>query len=283
MNITRIESVLYGVEDVDIGTRFYEDWGLDCLGRGAHGADFALPSGQMIFIRRADDPALPPPVETGSSAREITWGVENLSSLHDVSVELSRDREVTADAEGGIHAYDPNGCAIAFRVANSQTRSATAPIASINVLGPPEQPRRIAHVVYTVAKSQGRPTSDFYVKRLQFRISDRILDNGDFLRASGSLDHHNLFIQHRVDKLAFNHAAFELDNFDKVIRAGKYMRDHGWKTAIEPGKHYVSSQQYWYFKNPCGGEAEYFSSDIVVDDTWKTRVWETAPRVSPAS
>jgi hypothetical protein len=83
--------------------------------------------------------------------------------------------------------------------------------------------------------------------------------------------------------LTFNHAAFELDDFDQVKLAGKYMLDRNWKTAIEPGTHYVSSQQYWYFKNPCGGDAEYFASDLVVDDAWKTRVWETAPRVSPVS
>jgi hypothetical protein len=281
VKITRIESILYGVEDLDVGVRFYADWGLDCVERGAHGADFTLPSGQMIFIRRADDPVLPPPVEQGSSAREITWGVEDGNSLQAISGELSRDRTVTQDADGGIHSYDPNGCAIAFRVAKPEP--AAAQLARLNQVGPPVTPRRIAHVVYTVTKAQGRPTSDFYVERLQFRISDRVLDNGDFLRASGSLDHHNLFIQHRVDKLTFNHAAFELDDFDQVKLAGQYMRDRGWETAIEPGTHYVSSQQYWYFKNPCGGDAEYFASEMVVDDTWKTRVWETAPRVSPVS
>lgn len=281
MMINRIESILYGVEDMDAGIRFYEDWGLDCLERGAHGADFTMPSGQMIFIRRANDPSLPPAIEPGSSAREITWGVADTDSLEAVSAELSRDRAVTQDTEGGIHSFDPNNCAIAFRIARPESNDAGS--ARLNQAGPPVTPRRIAHVVYTVVKTRGRPTSDFYVERLQFRISDRVLDNGDFLRASGSLDHHNLFIQHRVDKLTFNHAAFELDDFDQVKLAGQYMRDRGWKTAIEPGTHHVSSQQYWYFKNPCGGDAEYFASEMVVDDTWQTRVWETAPRVAPAS
>ncbi len=279
MKIDRIESILYGVEDVDAGIRFYTDWGLDCLERGAHGADFTMPSGQMVFIRHIDDPAIPPAIEPGSSAREITWGVEDANSLREISAELSRDRTVTQDADGGIHAFDPNHCAIAFRVA----RPKPATSARVNESGPPVTPERIAHVVYTVTKPQGRPTSDFYVERLQFRISDRVLDNGDFLRASGSLDHHNLFIQHRVDKLTFNHAAFVLDDFDQVKLAGRYVRDNGWTTAIEPGTHYVSSQQYWYFKNPCGGEAEYFASELEVGDSWKTRVWETAPRVSPVS
>ena len=164
---------------------------------------------------------LPPPVEIGSSAREITWGVDDADSLQAIAKELSRDREVTTDAAGGIHSYDPNRCAIAFGIAAPP--SAATP-ARGDRGGPPIRPERIAHVVYTSTKAQGRPTSDFYVERLGFRISDRVLDNGDFLRASGSLDHHNLFIQHRVDKLTFNHAAFEIDSFDQVMRAGNYMK-----------------------------------------------------------
>ena len=279
MKISRIESILYGAEDLDAGIRFHEDWGLPCISRGSHGADFALPSGQMIFVRHIDDPGLPPAVEAGSTAREITWGVEDQESLEEIAAELSRDRAVAIDADGGIHTHDPNHAAIAFRVVRPELSPDTRRLAPTGGAVPPVSPARLAHVVFTVTKELGRPTSDFYVDRLKFRISDRVLDNGDFLRASGAHDHHNLFIQHRVNKLTFNHAAFQMDNFDDVMRAGKYMRDRGWETAIEPGAHFVSSQRYWYFKNPCGGEAEYYSTDRTFDDNWQTRVWETAPRV----
>ncbi len=279
MNISRIESVLYGSEDLEAGIRFYEDWGLACISRGVYGADFALPSGQMIFVRRKDDPALPAAIEPGSTAREITWGVDDATSLAEISAELSRDRDIVTDTDGGIHTVDPNQTAIAFRVARPKLSPATPRLSPLGGATPPVSPARLAHVVFTVTKEMGRPTSDFYVDRLGFRISDRVLDNGDFLRAPGAQDHHNLFIQHRVNKLTFNHAAFEMDNFDDVMRAGQYVHDRGWATAIEPGSHFVSAQRYWYFKNPCGGEAEYYSTDRIVDDSWQTRVWETAPRV----
>ena len=279
MKISRIESVLYGVEDVEAGIRFYEDWGLMCTGRGKYGADFALPSGQTIFVRHIDDPALPAAVEPGSTAREITWGVEDQKSIEEIAAELTRDRDVVTDGEGGIHTYDPNYAAIAFRVIRPELSADTPRLAPMGGATPPVSPARLAHVVFTVTKEMGRPTSDFYVERLKFRISDRVLDNGDFLRAPGAHDHHNLFIQHRVNRLTFNHAAFEMDNFDDVMRAGQYVHSRGWATAIEPGSHFVSAQKYWYFKNPCGGEAEYYSTDRIIDDSWQTRVWETAPRV----
>jgi hypothetical protein len=279
MKISRIESILYGVENLEAGLRFYEDWGLACIGRGANGADFALPSGQMIFVRRIDDPGLPPAIEPGSTAREITWGVDDPESIQEIAGELSRDRKVWADPEDAIHTYDPNRAAIAFRVMRPALSATTPRLAPTGGAVPPIAPARLAHVVFTVTSEMGRPTSDFYVERLQFRISDRVLDNGDFLRAPGAIDHHNLFIQHRVNSLSFNHAAFQMDSFEDVMRAGEYMRSRSWTTAIEPGSHFVSAQKYWYFKNPCGGEAEYYSTDRIVDDSWQTRVWETARRV----
>ena len=59
MAILRVESLAYGVEDLDAGIRYFEDWGLPCATRGAHGADFALPSGQTILIRSSKDASLP--------------------------------------------------------------------------------------------------------------------------------------------------------------------------------------------------------------------------------
>ena len=57
MTIFRIESLVYGVEDLEAGARYYEDWGLQALERGARGAEFRLPSGQSILLRAAEPPA----------------------------------------------------------------------------------------------------------------------------------------------------------------------------------------------------------------------------------
>ena len=36
MKIARVESLVYGVEDVDAGIRYYEDWGLACVELGSN-------------------------------------------------------------------------------------------------------------------------------------------------------------------------------------------------------------------------------------------------------
>jgi hypothetical protein len=84
MTISRIESVVYGVEDVATGIRYFEDWGLECVERGDHGADFATPAGQSILVRASADTALPPAVQSGSTLREVIWGVANGGTLEKI-------------------------------------------------------------------------------------------------------------------------------------------------------------------------------------------------------
>ena len=68
MKISRIESMVYGVEDLDAGIRYFEDWGVPLVRRGAAGADFRLPSGQTILVRHASDKSLPSTAESGCDA-----------------------------------------------------------------------------------------------------------------------------------------------------------------------------------------------------------------------
>ena len=115
MTISRIESLVYGVQDMDAAVRYFEDWGLPCSERGNHGAEFTTPAGQSILIRLATEASLPAAVEDGSTVREVIWGVDNAESLEKIAAELSRDRDVKASRNGTLHARDDAGFAIGFR------------------------------------------------------------------------------------------------------------------------------------------------------------------------
>ena len=52
MNIVGLDSLVYGVDDIDAAIRFHEDWGLEFLERGASGADFALADDHLACIGR---------------------------------------------------------------------------------------------------------------------------------------------------------------------------------------------------------------------------------------
>src|SRR5690349_7982575 len=150
MTILRVESLLFGVEDMDAGTRYFEDWGLACTARGAHGADFSLPSGQTILIRSAKDAALPAAPDRGPTLRETVWGVSNAAALERIGAEIGRDREVKSGA-GELHARDEAGFAIGFRVAAPAPKPSAAAASRMNHPFDPERrarPSRLGHVVY---------------------------------------------------------------------------------------------------------------------------------------
>jgi len=284
MTISRIESVVYGVEDVASGIRYFEDWGLECLERGEHGADFVTPAGQSVLLRRAKDASLPAAVETGSTVREVIWGVNSGGALETISADLARDRDVRSGADGTLHTRDESGFAIGFcgmapsRKSTSGKRAAAH--ARMNHPFDPERrarPARIGHVVYTVRQKDFEKASAFYIERLKFRLSDRAVGFGDFMRCPGSNDHHSLFFHVRADRPAFDHVAFEVRDIDEIILGGKFMKSRGWTAHTPVGRHILGSNLFWYFINPCGGRTEYFADMDVMDDGWKPRIWEQHP------
>ena len=279
MTISRVESLVYGVEDVAAGIRYFEDWGLECAERGASGAAFSMPSGQTIHVRSAADAALPATSENGPTLREAIWGVDGAAAIEKIGAELGRDREVKAGADGTLHARDETGFAIGFRIAAPAARREPAAPPRMNRPFDPERrarPTKVGHVVYSVARSDLDKATAFYRQRLNFRLSDAT-PGGNFLRCDGNHDHHNLFLLSRPDRRAFDHAAFEVRDIDEIILGGKFMMGRGWKPNTSVGRHILGSNLFWYFNNPCGGRTEYYADMDQMDDQWKPRIWETHP------
>jgi hypothetical protein len=291
MTINRIESVLYGVDDIDAGIRYFTDWGLESVEIGASGASFRTAENQFIHLRGRSDVSLPDaPDADRSTAREVTWGVSDAAALQAIVAELSTDRDVREDADGTLHAFDENGFAIGFRIEDRQVSNATPSAFNFNEsverlnreVAAPKQasPIRLGHVVYNSARGLGDAPSDFYLNRLGFRLSDRTLDGGDFMRCAGSKDHHTLFLTRRQETASFNHIAFEVRDFDEIMLGGTFMKAQGWAQETVAGRHILGSNMYWYFRNPCGGNTEYFADMDRMDDNWEPRVWEKNPGFS---
>ncbi len=68
-----------------------------------------------------------------ATARECTFGVRADADLKALADNLSADRDVREYADGSIHAVDPVGFGVAFRV--TQTEKAIAPEQEVNVPG----------------------------------------------------------------------------------------------------------------------------------------------------
>ena len=282
MKIGRVESLIYGVTDMDTGVRYYQDWGLALKSRDADAALFTLPSGQTVVLKPASDASLPSSPFKGPTVREVIWGVDTQASLDEMHKELARDREVKVDADGTLHAYDDLGFGIGFRVMSGVSPAKPAGKKMNKPFDPPRSaaPQRIGHVVYSIQRADQQKAADFYMKRLQFRMTDHTGDLGDFMRCNGSNDHHNIFFLTAPNFAAFNHVAFEVRDFDEIVFGGKNMKSKNWKPYAPPGRHILGSNLFWYFMNPCGGQTEYFADMDLMDDDFETRNWEKTPGYS---
>jgi hypothetical protein len=286
LTISRIEALTYGVEDIEVALRYCADFGFEPLETGAKGGEFRTGQNQRIVIRGKDDPGLRPPVEEGSSIREVTWGVDNAAGLDKVGALLASDRDVTVK-DGGLECYDAAGYAIAFRVAAAEE----APLVrrGFNIQGEVgrlnhrlerygrARPTYIAHVVLDLPKQGREEFIAFYIDRLNFRATETVVPTGPFLQCEGNLDHHQLFLCHRSDRRGINHAAFEVRDFDELIEGGNYMVGKGWDEVRPMGRHTVGSNMYRFFASPCGGRFEYVADMDKVTKTHPDRVWETPP------
>jgi hypothetical protein len=289
MSIRGVESLLYGVEDLALACRFFEDWGLACRHRGERGADFALPDRTTVCLRPIDDHALPAPLVPGSTVRETVWGVDSGKDIDTIAAELAKDRAVRQSADGILHAVDDLGYAVGFKVTTRE--AVTMRLADTNTVGGVSRrdaraaaalayrvrPQRFVHVVYWIPQRLLARARDFYVGRLGFCLTESVATSGHFLRCGPHGDHHNLFLNCRGDNFGFQHVAFEVRDIDEMMMAGQYMERHGWKTHLGPGRHVVGSNVYWYFWCPAGGCAEIGCDIDCITDHWQPLEHETMP------
>ncbi len=284
MSITGLDKVVYGVDDIEKAKGFWTDFGLTPVD-GGDATRLVTVEGAEVEIRSDGDASLPAGLAEGNTAREFIWGAESQEDIDAIRAELSKDRDVTVDDDGTIHTLDALGYGVGFRV----TRRREVPVAptAYNAPGQPArvnergriyekaEPHRMSHIVL-LAPDLDKQLS-FYVDRLGFKVTDCYPGRGYFLRCGGSNEHHNLFLLHGGDNIGFHHIAFELENIHEVFGGGLHMTDKGWQTHLGPGRHPLSSCYFWYFKNPCGGAAEYDSDSDYITDGWEPAEWPSTP------
>jgi catechol 2,3-dioxygenase-like lactoylglutathione lyase family enzyme len=287
MGILGIDAVIFGVEDMAAARRFFTDWGLTRQSSSRGKAVFATQDNSQIVLRPAASRDLPPAIEAGSTVRELVWGVRSAADLKRIARELGKDREVAIDDNGVVHSTDPMGLAIAFRVTRRVAfkDAAALPMNSLARAQRIDAPARfyaratpthIGHVVFFAPDI--RAQESFYTKRLGFHVSDYYTGRGVFLRARQRGGHHNLFfLESESGKPGINHVAFGVRDIHELFAGGMHIGAKGWKTEIGPGRHHISSCYFWYFKNPCGGAAEYFYDEDNLTEKWKPRRWDPKP------
>jgi catechol 2,3-dioxygenase-like lactoylglutathione lyase family enzyme len=289
MAIVGIERLVYGVDDLDLSARFFRDFGLFELPAIEDGAQFGLVNGARVIIRPLGDPALPKSgAIVGQGVQEVVWGVDTREALDDLRARL--EAVLAVDWDGELARFvTPFGVPMGLRVWNprpvvSAPDPANAP-GRVERLNRPRRwrlkatPRLITHVVFAVPNYD--KVFQFMVDVLGFRRTDQQNGFGNYLRADGTNNHHNILLLNAdapfpgMDgQLRFHHANFALEDLDEIMISVNTMIRKGWKPSEQGlGRHRVDSALFYYFECPAGGEAEYGADADYVDDNWVPREW----------
>lgn len=280
MNITGLEGLVFGVDDLAACTQYLADYGLRAVGGGR----FEALDGTAIVLADKNDPALPPGLGTSSMLRKTIYGVADAGTAQAIASELSKDREVKHLPDGSIEAVDDMGFALGFQI--SKRKSLDLPSEAVNSPGAPPQrlenrlgvwpdmpalPRALSHVVYFVPDY--KKAEAFYANRLGFITTDRFIDVGPFMRPAGLRDHHALFlIQTPPFMKGCEHFTFHVGGPTELLLAGTRFASKGYETFWGPGRHLFGSNWFWYFNSPLGCHVEYDADMDLHDDKWVARV-----------
>lgn len=288
MAILRIESVTYGVDDLELCRQFFTDAGLEPVAAGdGDSVSLRTPANQYVRLKSIDDPALPAAVQDGPTVREIVWGVDSKDSLNRIKAGLEACGSVSVDADGIVHSTDRTGFGIGFVIADP----ASVDIARrrYNVSGSVERvnedvvpygrarPLRIIHVALNIPKEGREDANAFYTDALRFKAIDTVAPMGTFMQCEGDIEHHNFLLCHRPDRAGINHIAFEVRDIDEVVEGGNYMNARGWKESRRFGRHNLGSNVFRMFHAPCGGRIEFAADMDRMDKSFEPRYWEETP------
>jgi len=283
MNIIGPDALVFGVDDVGACTNYLTAFGLEPVGVNANGGRFEALDGTAIVVRRRDDPTLPAPLDSGTTLRQTVYGVADQSTVDAIGNELARDRQIKRLSDGAVEAADDDGFGLRFQVTvrrklNMPGERVNAPGSEpqrgVNQIGVwqemPAKPRMLSHVVCFVPDMAAAEA--FYTQRLGFKVSDRFVNAGPFLRPAGTAEHHTLFfIQTPPYMKGCEHFAFHLGGPTELMIAGSRFIKAGYQSFWGPGRHKFGSNWFWYFNSPLGCHVEYDADMDQHDDDWVAR------------
>lgn len=291
MTISGIERLVYAVDDIDLCTRFFSDFGLQRDELWISDVCFKLPEGSRVILKKMGDPSLPNGSKVaGAGVHEVVWGVDSEQSLDALLAKLRKQTEVVQTSDGIARFVTPFGIAMGLKIF-SKVPVITAPD-SINAPGHIRRlnqhrkwrrrafPKVIQHVVFAVPGFED--AHRFMIETLNFRLSDHQRGFGSYLRADGAYNHHNiLFLNANAPlpdmdgRLAFHHANFGVEDIDELMIGANTMVRRGWEPShFGLGRHRIDSALFYYLPCPAGGEAEYGADGDYVDDSWVPRDWD---------
>jgi catechol-2,3-dioxygenase len=259
IKVARLAHVSLHTQDLSKQAEFYTDrWGLEPIDQ--FGGD--------VFLR-ADGP--------DHHVLTLTGGGE--AGLNHFAFEVQHDDDIdraadilhnqgvtivtppTQDLEPGVRKairfLDPEGNVVELIAGVDQVRD---PYGARDI-----KPQSLNHVVLF---AQDRPRMErFYGGTLGFKLSDTLADFMTFWRCNAN--HHSIaFASAPGPHTGLNHVAFDVKDWQDLMRAVFFMGERGVRRMWGPGRHLAGNNLFSYYFDPEGNVVEYTTEveQITADD-----------------
>jgi catechol 2,3-dioxygenase-like lactoylglutathione lyase family enzyme len=281
IKVNDIAFVRFEVPDLDVMQAFLDDFGLLVAQR----------TDDALYMRGTDDEGFVHVSHLGSEARFIGLAFEANSEtdLEELCAHGDFTNVVDLDGPGGgrvVRAIDLDGFQVEVVAGRARVGRLPAPDPAIRndavtqprtgtplrLTSGPSHVKRLGHCVLNVVDY--RASEAWYKQHFGLVTSDEIqLDEhtalGAFLRCDQGaryVDHHTLFLV-GTGTAAFNHAAFEVTDFDDLMTGHTHLSTRGRHAQWGIGRHILGSQIYDYWLDPHGHMIEHWTDGDLFNDT----------------
>jgi catechol 2,3-dioxygenase len=253
--VTALRSVEFGVRDVDAAARFYEDvWGLIPVARDATSAYLRASGAEQyaVAVHKRDENGL----------LNATFAAADRASVDALHEQINQNGGRTNEAPGALD-LPGGGYGFTFTEPEGRTLRIAADVAKHgDPKNTPDRPQKVSHLVLNAADADR--VMRFFIEALGFRKRDETARMG-FLGCNS--DHHSVAIT-RVGSPTLNHVAFEVPDFDSLMRGSGRVRRSGHELEWGIGRHGPGHNIFAYFIDPDEHIVEYTANIEQVDDSY---------------
>jgi catechol-2,3-dioxygenase len=248
IKVTRLAHVGLHARDLSKQAEFYTDkWGLDPTEQSPR--ELFLrgegPDHHVLTLHASEDTGLDHFAFEVAHPDDIERAADVLSS-QGVEIVTPPTRDLEPGVKRAIRFKDPDGNVVEL-------------IAGVDQLRDPYGPRDVKPQVlnHVVLNTRDRKRLEqFYGGTLGFKLSDTLADFMTFWRCNAN--HHSIaFATARGDQTGLNHAAFEVKDWQELMRGVFFLGEHGVRRMWGPGRHLAGNNLFSYYFDPEGNVVEY--------------------------
>jgi catechol-2,3-dioxygenase len=261
IKVARLSHVGLRARQLDKQAEFYSDrWGLDPIDETQHTVFLRSdsPEHHVLTLHASDTAGLDHFAFEVGDPDDIERAADILSN-QGIEIVAPPTRELEPGINKALRFKDPDGNIVELVSGVDQVNDA---------YGPRDvKPTILNHVVLNTANRE--KLEQFYGGTLGFKLSDTLPDFMTFWRCNAN--HHSIaFATPRggVEKPGLNHAAFEVRDWQELMRAVFFMGERGVRRMWGPGRHLAGNNLFSYYFDPEGNVVEYTTEveQITSDD-----------------